>query len=77
MSALDQIEPPKIYELDLAELEWVFQSVCSALDLPDDHETAVIRRRLFLLACNGTNDPELLTQHLIESFTRARKRNAA
>jgi hypothetical protein len=71
--------PPKtvFYEPDLAELEWVFQSVCSALNFPDENETAAIRRRLFLLACNGMNDPELLTRHLIESFTRSRKRDAA
>jgi hypothetical protein len=76
---MGQIGPPKIvfYESDLAELEWVFQLVCSALDFPDDHETASIRRRLFLLACNGMNDSEMLTRHLIESFTRSRKRDAA
>jgi hypothetical protein len=65
------------YDVDLAELEWVFQSVCSALNFPDDQETTAIRRRLFLLACNGMNDPELLTRHLIESFTRSKKRDAA
>jgi hypothetical protein len=64
------------YDVDLAELA-VFQSVCSALNFPDDQETASIRRRLFLLACNGMNDPELLTRHLIESFSRSRKRDAA
>jgi hypothetical protein len=72
---MGQNGPPKtvFYESDLAELEWVFQSVCSALDFPDEHETACIRRRLFLLACNGMTDPETLKEHLIESFTRSKK----
>jgi hypothetical protein len=76
---MGQIGPPKnvFYEPDLAELEWVFQSVCSTLGFPDEHETAAIRRRLFMLACNGVNDPEILSTHLIESFTRSRKRDAA
>jgi hypothetical protein len=47
------------------------------LDFPDETETAAIRRRLFMLACNGMNDPEMLSAHLIASFTRARKRDAA
>jgi hypothetical protein len=76
---MGQIGPPKtvFYEGDLAELEWVFQSVCSALGSPDEHETVAIRRRLFMLACNGMSDPEILSAHLIESFTRSRKRDAA
>jgi len=76
---MGHVGPPKtvFYDADLAELEWVFQSVCAALNLPDDHKTASIRRRLFLLACNGMNDPDLLTRHLIENFTRSRKRDAA
>ena len=65
------------YDADLAELEWVFQSVCSELKFPDEHETASIRRRLFMLACNGITDPEMLRTHMIESFTRSRKREAA
>jgi hypothetical protein len=79
VSAMGQIGPPKtvFYEGDLAELEWVFQSVCSALGSPDEHETVAIRRRLFMLACNGMSDPEILSAHLIESFTRSRKRDAA
>jgi hypothetical protein len=46
---MGQIGPPKTVfnEVDLAELEWVFQSVCSALRFPNDHETAAIRRRLY------------------------------
>ena len=65
------------YESDLAELEWVFQLVCSELNFPDEHETASIRRRLFMLACNGISDPEMLKAHLIESFTRSKKQDAA
>jgi hypothetical protein len=65
------------YESDLAEFEWVFQSVCSELNFPDEHETAAIRRRLFMLACNGMSDPEMLRAHLVESFTRSKKRDAA
>jgi hypothetical protein len=76
---MGQVGTPKtvFYDADLAELEWVFQSVCSALDLPNNHETASVRRRLFLLACNGMNDPEMLRTQLIESFTRSRKRDGA
>ena len=65
------------YEADLAELEWVFQLVCSELNFPDEQETVSIRRRLFMLACNGMTDPEMLKAHLIQSFTRSRKRDAA
>jgi hypothetical protein len=65
------------YDADLAELEWVFQLVCSELNFPDEHETVSIRRRLFLLACNGMSDPEMLRAHLIESFRRSRKQAAA
>ena len=64
-------------ENDLAELEWVYLSVCSALGTLDDADKALVRRRLFLLACNGMNDSELLKRHLIERFTRSRKRDAA
>jgi hypothetical protein len=72
---MGQIGLPKavFYEPDLAELEWIFQSVCSALDFTDHHETACIRRRLFLLACNGMTDPDMLRAHLIGSFTRSKK----
>ena len=75
---MGQIGPAKtvFYEPELAELEWVFQSVCSALGFPDEHETACIRRRLFLLACNGMNDPDMLSTHLIDSFKRSMERAA-
>ena len=47
---------------DLVELEWVFASVCEALEAnqerQDEEAKACIRRRLFLLACNnGISDP--------------------
>jgi hypothetical protein len=66
-----------LYDTDLAELEWIFQSVCSELNFPDEQETASIRRRLFMLACNRMSDPEMLRAHLIESFTRSREQAAA
>src|SRR5262245_5273998 len=70
-----QMGPPKpvLLDVDLAELEWVFQSVCSALDYPGEQETVSIRRRLFLLACNGMNDPELIRTRLIENFAQSNK----
>jgi hypothetical protein len=76
---MGEVGSPKnvFYEADLAELEWIFQSVCSALNFPDEKKTASIRRRLFMLACNGMNDPELLTRNLIANFTHSRKRDAA
>jgi hypothetical protein len=76
---MGQVGPAKnvFYDADLAELEWIFQSVCSELKLPDELETVSIRRRLFMLACNGMNDPEMLRAHLIESFTRSKKQDAA
>jgi hypothetical protein len=63
-------------ENDLAELEWVYLSVCSALGTLDDANKALVRRRLFLLACNGMNDPEMLSTHLIDSFKRSMERAA-
>jgi hypothetical protein len=61
---------------DLAELEWVFASVCDALEAdqgkPDEEERARIRR-LFVLACNGMSEPRSLRNHLVRSFTRRRR----
>ena len=58
------IRPPKMAfsNDDLVELEWVFASVCEALeanqDRQDEEAKACIRRRLFMLACNnGMSDP--------------------
>jgi hypothetical protein len=63
---------------DLTELEWVFASVCEALEavrgVHDEEEKARIGRRLFVLACNGMNDPRGLRDHLIRSFTRRSKK---
>ena len=58
-------------ENDLGELEWALQAVCSALNAAkvslDEAEKSSLRRRLFLMACNGMNDPEMLCGHLIDS----------
>jgi hypothetical protein len=35
------------------ELEWVLESVWAALGETDESVKATIRRKLFLLACNG------------------------
>jgi hypothetical protein len=72
---MGQIGPPKtaFSDADLAELEWVYQSVCSALETFDQSEKASLRRQLFLLACNGMNDPEMLRARLIEGFMRSKK----
>jgi hypothetical protein len=79
LAVMGQDGPAKnvFYDADLAELEWVFQLVCSELNFPDEQETVSIRRRLFMLACNGMSDPEMLRAHLVESFTRSKKRDAA
>jgi hypothetical protein len=63
-------------ENDLAELEWVYQSVCSTLGTLDEKDKALVRRRLFLLACNGMDEPEMLNAHLIDSFRRSMGRAA-
>lgn len=78
MSAVGQIGPSKttFFENDLAELEWVYQSVCAALGTADEAEKTLVRRRLFLLACNGMNDPEMLIKHLVDSFRRSMERAA-
>ena len=61
---------------DLAELEWVYQSVCAALGTLDEADKALVRRRLFLLACNGIDDPETLSAHLVDSLKRSMERAA-
>ena len=60
------IRPPKMAfsNDDLVELEWVFASVCEALEAnqerQDEEAKACIRRRLFMLACNnGMSDPAI------------------
>ena len=59
---------------DLAQLEWVLQDVCASLEAQggciEDETKTYIRRRLFVLACNGMNDPLELRDHLVASFTR-------
>jgi hypothetical protein len=68
--------PPKTVfdQSDLAELDWVLDDVCTALkgagEFDDDKKSAV-RRRLFMLVCNGMNDPQVLRDHLILSFERS------
>jgi hypothetical protein len=66
-------------ESDLSELEWVLEGCFRHLGSPDDETKAILRRRLFVLACNGVNDPEQLRDRLIASARqiddRARKRS--
>ena len=61
---------------DLVELEWVLASVCEALEAgqgkPTHEEKARIRRRLFVLSCNGMSEPRSLRNHLVRSFSRSR-----
>ena len=52
---------------DLSELEWVLEGCFRALGSPDDEAKAILRRRLFVLACNGVNDPEQLRDLLVAS----------
>jgi hypothetical protein len=64
---------------DLVELEWVFASVCEALEAnqerQDEEAKACIRRRLFLLACNnGISDSASLRDDLVRSFARSNRR---
>ena len=66
---------------DLVELEWVFASVCEALEAnqerQDEEAKACIRRRLFMLACNnGMSDPASLRDHLVRGFARSNRRRA-
>ena len=61
---------------DLTELQWVFASVCEALEAEhgklDEKEKRRIRRRLFqMIAVTGMTDPQKERDHLIRSFTPA------
>ena len=57
---------------DLNELQWIFASVYEVLETKhdnlEDEERACIRRRLFMLVCNGMSDLLQLRDHLIRSF---------
>ena len=57
---------------DLDQLQWVFDEVCTALESQrgpmKEGAKASLRRRLFLLACNGMDDPNKLREHLLASF---------
>lgn len=59
---------------DLAQLEWVLQDVCASLEAKrgriGEETKTYIRRRLFVLACNGMDDPLELRDHLVASFAR-------
>ena len=68
-------------DLELAQLDSVFELVCSKVkpvgDLDEDTKVA-IRRRLFVLACNGMwDDLAALRDHLVLNLTRSRARNFA
>src|SRR5262245_19896223 len=68
-------------DLELAQLDSVFESVCSKVkpvrDLDEETKVA-IRRRLFVLACNGMwDDLAALRDHLVLNFTRSTARNFA
>jgi hypothetical protein len=66
--------PPKTVftHTDLDQLEWVFEAVTTALEAQrgriEDSTKGYIRRRLFVLACNGMTDPDKLREHLLMSF---------
>ena len=60
-------------DTDLNELEWVFESVCTAIKGPGsltEDTKNFIRRRLFVLACNGMSDPDDLRDHLLANVAR-------
>jgi hypothetical protein len=68
--------PPKtsFSEADLVVLDRVFDDVCTALKgarVLSERRKNAIRRRLFMLACNGMSDPEALRDHIIVSFERS------
>jgi hypothetical protein len=52
-------------ESDLSELEWVLEGCFRALGSPDDETKAILRYRLFVLACSGVNDPDELRDRLV------------
>ena len=81
MSELELREPlgstkTSFSESDLAELERVYESVCSTLGTLDEANKASVRRRLFLLACNGMNDSEKFSARLVDSLRRSMGRAA-
>jgi len=55
---------------ELAQLEWVLESVWATLGEVDESTKARVRRKLFLLACNGVNDPDALRDRLVASVAR-------
>jgi hypothetical protein len=61
-------------EADLVVLDRVFVDVCAGLkggtEINERRKDA-IRRRLFMLACNGMTDPDTLRDHIIVSFERS------
>jgi hypothetical protein len=66
---------------DLERLQAVFDEVCMALlsqsGQMNKGTKAAIRRRLFLLATNGMNDPNKLRDHLLTSATRTSRLRAS
>ena len=59
---------------DLAQLEWILDSVCASIKGLHEDTKGAIRRRLFVLACSGMSSEEL-RDHLITNFTPARVRS--
>ena len=57
-------------ERDLSELEGVLDCTFRALGSPDEETKAMLRHRLFLLACNGVYDTEKLRDRLIAHARR-------
>jgi hypothetical protein len=61
-------------DIDLAQLEWVYEEVRAALEEQqgriEDGTKTIIRRRIFMLACNGVADPDVLRSNVLTSFTR-------
>jgi hypothetical protein len=67
-------------ETDLAELDGVFEDVCAAVNATgelDEGTRGAIRRRLFVLACNGMTNPKAMRHHLILNFSRSKTRSSA
>jgi hypothetical protein len=64
-------------ESDLSELEWVLESVFEALGSTDEETKAILRRKLFLLACNGIDNAEKLRATLVASAQRIDERSKA
>jgi hypothetical protein len=58
-------------ESDLTELEWVLEAVYGAVQPPDEETRAMLRRTLFLYACNGISDPDILRDRLIARAARS------